>query len=83
MPGGSPDTPTTRKTYFVSESGGGWNVTKDGGLVLGTYPSKEGAAQAARIVAKANQPSQVKVQLSDGTFQTEWTYDEDSFPPQE
>lgn len=83
MPEGSGDLPTTRKTYFVSASGGGWNVTKDGGLILGSYPSKEGAAQAARIVAKSNQPSQVKVQLSDGTFQTEWTYDEDFFPPSE
>jgi hypothetical protein len=73
--------PMTRKTYFVSASGGGWNVTKDGGLILGSYQSKEAAAQAARIVAKSNQPSQVKVQLSDGTFQTEWTYDDDSLPP--
>ena len=81
VPEGSPDMPTTRKTYFVSASGGGWNVTKDGGLILGTYLNKEGAIQAARIVAKSNQPSQVKVQLSDGTFQTEWTYDDDSFPP--
>jgi uncharacterized protein DUF2188 len=80
MPEGSPDMPTTRKTYFVSASGGGWNVTKDGGLILGTYPSKEGAAQAARIVAKSNRPSQVKVQLDDGSFQTEWTYDDDPFP---
>jgi Uncharacterized protein conserved in bacteria (DUF2188) len=83
MPEGSPDTPMTRKTYFVSASEGGWNVTKDGGLILGTYPSKEGASQAARIVAKSNQPSQVKVQLSDGSFQTEWTYDEDPFPASE
>ena len=53
MPEGSPDAPVTRKTYFVSASEGGWNVTKDGGLILGKYPSKEGAAQAARIVAKS------------------------------
>jgi hypothetical protein len=80
MPEGSPDAPRTRKTYFVSASEGGWNVTKDGGLVLGTYPSKEGAVQAAKIVAKSNQPSQVKVQLDDGAFQTEWTYDDEPFP---
>jgi len=78
---GSPDMPMTRKTYFVGVSEGGWNVTKDGGLILGTYLNKEGAIQAARIVAKSNQPSQVKVQLKDGTFQTEWTYDDDPFPP--
>jgi hypothetical protein len=72
-PEGPPDRPMTRKTYFVSPSEGGWKVTKDGGLVLGTYPSKEAAVQSARIVAKSNQPSQVKVQLNDGAFQTEWT----------
>lgn len=67
---------TTRKTYYVSPLEGGWKVTKDGGLVLGTYPSKRGALQAARIVAEANRPSQVKVRLTDGALQTEWTYDE-------
>jgi len=80
IPDGERGRSVARKTYFVSPSGGGWNVTKDGGLVLGTYPSKEGAVQAARIVAKSNQPSQVKVQLDDGSFQTEWTYDDDPFP---
>jgi hypothetical protein len=67
----------TRRTYYVSPLEGGWKVTKDGGLVLGTYPSKDGAIQAARIVATSNRPSQVKVQLKDGAFQTEWTYDDD------
>lgn len=81
IPEGPRGMPVTRKTYFVSPSEGGWKVAKDGGLVLGTYPSKEGAMQAARIVAKSNQPSQVKVQLEDGAFQTEWTYDDDPFPP--
>jgi hypothetical protein len=69
----------TRKTYFVGPSESGWKVTKEGGLVLGAYLSKEGAIQAARIVAKSNQPSQVKIQLKDGSFQTEWTYDDDPF----
>jgi hypothetical protein len=70
----------TRRTYFVSPLESGWKVTKDGGLVLGTYPSKDGATQAARIVAEANRPSQVKVQLGDGGFQTEWTYDDSPSP---
>lgn len=80
IPDGQRGRPVTRKTYFVSPSEGGWKVTKDGGLVLGMYPSKEGATQTARIVAKSNRPSQVKVQLEDGTFQTEWSYDNDPFP---
>lgn len=67
----------TRKTYFVSPLEGGWKVTKDGGLVLGTYPTEDGAIQAARIAAKSNRPSQVMAQLKDGAFQTEWTYDDD------
>ena len=77
IPEGRPGRRMTRKTYFVSPFEGGWKVTKDGGLVLGTYPTEDGAIQAARIVAKSNQPSQVMVQLKDGTFQTEWTYDDD------
>jgi hypothetical protein len=43
---------------------------------LGTYPTEEGAIQAARIVAKSNQPSEVMVQFKDGAFRTAWTYDE-------
>jgi hypothetical protein len=67
----------TRKTYFVSPLQGGWKVTKEGGLVLGTYPTEDGAMQAARIVAKSNQPSEVMVQFKDGAFRTAWTYDHD------
>jgi hypothetical protein len=83
MEEGPPDRRMTRKTYFVSPLEGGWKVTKDGGLVLGTYPTEEGAIQAARIVAKSNQPSEVMVQFKDGVFRTAWTYDDDTFSPPE
>jgi hypothetical protein len=73
---GQPDRGMTRKTYFVSPLQGGWKVTKEGGLVLGTYPTEDGAIQAARIVARSNQPSEVMVQFKDGIFRTAWTFDE-------
>lgn len=70
-----------RNVYLVLTDGGNWKVTKAGGLVLSTHADKEDALAAARTVAKANQPSQVKVQKQDGTFQTEWTYGDDPYPP--
>lgn len=70
-----------RTTYYVSPSGNEWKVTLEGGHLLGTHKTKEAAIDDARRWAKANPPSQVMVQKQDGTFQVEWTYGQDPFPP--
>jgi hypothetical protein len=61
-------------------SGGNWKVTH-GGSTLDTHANKADAIASARAWAKANPPSQVLVQKQDGTWQVEWTYGDDPFPP--
>lgn len=69
-----------RNQYFVSPDGDNWKVTHKG-RVLSTHLTKDPALDAARTEAIKNQPSQVLVQKQDGTFQTEWTYGDDPYPP--
>lgn len=69
-----------RNQFFVSPNGDGWKVTH-AGSVLSRHATKDPALAAARDVALKNQPSQVLVQKQDGTFQTEWTYGDDPYPP--
>lgn len=69
-----------RRVYYVSPAGANWKVTHQG-QVLGTHANKADAIASARRWAKANPPSQVLVQRQDGTWQTEWTYGDDPYPP--
>jgi hypothetical protein len=69
-----------RNKFYVSPEGTNWKVTFEQ-QVLSRHATKETALEAARTVAHANQPSQVLVQKQDGTFQTEWTYGDDPYPP--
>jgi len=70
-----------RKVYYVSPAGGGnWKVTHQGST-LKTFADKDDAIDYGREVAKANQPSQLVIQKADGTFETEYTYGQDPYPP--
>lgn len=69
-----------RDVYHVVPDGKDWNVTH-AGQTLSKHADKDDAIESARSVAKANQPSQVVVHKQDGTFQTEYTYGHDPFPP--
>ncbi len=69
-----------RKQYFVSPDGDMWKVTHLG-TTLSRHYTKAVAIDSGRTVAKANQPSQLIVQKADGTFETEWTYGNDPYPP--
>lgn len=69
-----------RSVYRVVPSGSNWSVTQ-GNLTLATYYTKDQAIQAGRLFAQMNQPSQLVVHRSDGTFEFEWTYGNDPFPP--
>lgn len=71
-----------RTVYHVVPDGSDWRVKVEGSALSGRkFSDKDDAISYARRQAKANRPSQVVVHKSDGTIQTEWTYDEDPFPP--
>lgn len=45
------------------------------------HSTKAGAVEAGQKLAKANQPSQLVVHKMDGTFDYEYTYGDDPYPP--
>lgn len=68
--------------YHVVPDGEYWRVKVEGSPLAGRrFRLKQDAIDYARRQAKANRPSQVVVHKSDGTIQTEWTYNGDPFPP--
>ena len=69
-----------RKVYWVVPSGSLWEV-KHEGQVLSRHYTKDAAIDAGRLVAKKNAPSQLRVLKQDGTFDFEWTYEFDPYPP--
>jgi hypothetical protein len=69
-----------RKVYRVVPAGGMWQVTHEG-APLSTHDTKPPAVSAGQTVAQANQPSQLVVHRTDGTFEYEYTYGDDPFPP--
>jgi hypothetical protein len=69
-----------RKIYWVKPNGDWWVVTYDQSI-LSTHYTKSAAVDAGQKVAKENQPSQLRVMKSDGTFDYEYTYGADPYPP--
>jgi hypothetical protein len=75
-----------RARYYVSPTPTptptltGWKVTHNG-VALSTHSSKQPAIDAGVAIAKKNQPSQLKIQRSDGTIEDERTYEDDPYPP--
>jgi hypothetical protein len=69
-----------RKQYWVVPNGGDWDV-KHEGRVLSHHYLKEAAVDAGVKVAKANQPSSLKIMRGNGTIEDERTYGSDPFPP--
>ena len=70
-----------RKVYRVLPDGGSWKVTGPTGSTLSTHSTKPPAVSAGQTAAKADQPSQLVVHKADGTFEYEYTYGDDPFPP--
>ncbi|TFV62046.1 DUF2188 domain-containing protein [Geodermatophilus sp. DF01-2] len=70
-----------RKVYRVLPAGGSWKVAGPSGSALSTHYTKPPAVSAGQAAAKANQPSQLVVHKADGTFEYEYTYGDDPFPP--
>ena len=71
-----------RNIYDVSPNGELWIVKKRGSTwVSSNYVRKADAIEYGKTVAKANQPSQLVIHKADGTFETEYTYGNDPYPP--
>lgn len=71
-----------RNIYDVTTHPNGWQVKKRGNSVASAVkPTKEEAVRAGQTIAKNNQPSQLVVHKADGTFDYEYTYGDDPYPP--
>ncbi|WBB80866.1 DUF2188 domain-containing protein [Micromonospora sp. WMMD882] len=69
-----------RNEYHVVPNGSGWKV-EQGGNQIGSYDNKQSAVDAGRKVAHGNEPSQLVVHTADGKIETEYTYQDDPYPP--
>ncbi len=69
-----------RNIYRVVPDGNQWKVKKDS-VVRSTHATKQPAIDAGRVLALANQPSQLVVHRANGTIELEWTYGNDPYPP--
>ncbi|GAB3179318.1 uncharacterized protein DUF2188 [Micromonospora palomenae] len=69
-----------RNEYHVVPNDGSWKV-EQGSRSLGSYDTKHRAVEEGRKVAHANEPSQLVVHTADGKIETEYTYQNDPFPP--
>lgn len=69
-----------RKVYRVQHITDAWKVRHESNT-LSSHAVKADAVTAGQKVAKANAPSQLVVHKLDGTFDYEYTYGDDPFPP--
>jgi len=73
-----------RKVVYVSPTDkGGWSVKTQGAQrALRNFENKKDAVDFGRQVARDADLGQLKVQKRDGTFQVEYTYGKDPYPPE-
>jgi hypothetical protein len=75
--------PKRRVIYVSPNKGNGWSVKKEGARrALKNFEKKKDAIDYGRQTAKNADLGQLKIKKEDGTFQTEYTYDKDPFPPE-
>ena len=72
-----------RKVYHVTyHKGEGWLIKLEKtDTIISSHKLKDDAVDMASHIARANEPSQVKIHRQDGTFERELTYGNDPFPP--
>lgn len=71
-----------RKIYDVTTWREGWQVKRRGNISASAVEyTKDAAVKRGQEIARANQPSQLVVHKADGTFDYEYTYGDDPFPP--
>ena len=75
---------TKRKVIYVGPNeGGNWGVKGQGARrALKNFENKNDAVNFGRKIAKNADLGQLKIQKRDGTFQKEYTYGKDPFPPE-
>jgi hypothetical protein len=66
--------------YYVKPNGGLWQVAIQAGAALSQHETKDEAVEAGRQTARADQPSRLVVQDTDGTVEAEWSYQDDTLP---
>jgi hypothetical protein len=73
-----------RKVVYVSPiDKGKWSVKSEGAQrALKNFENKNDAIKFGREVAKNATLGQLKIQKQDGTFQKEYTYGSDPYPPE-
>jgi hypothetical protein len=72
------------KNLFVSPHQGDWIVHFEKESAGPVFGLKEAAIRHARSVVSGRKEGEVfsiRVQKADGTFQSEWTYGKDPYPP--
>ncbi|WP_326557849.1 DUF2188 domain-containing protein [Micromonospora sp. NBC_01796] len=70
----------SRSEYHVVPDGSRWKV-EQGSSGFGTFATKQEAVDKGRETARANQPSQLVLHTTDGKIETEYTYQDDPYPP--
>ena len=73
-----------RKVVYVSpREEGKWSVKGEGAQrALKNFENKKDAVDFGRQIAKNADLGQLKVKRRDGTFQAEYTYGKDPYPPE-
>jgi hypothetical protein len=72
-----------RTVYHVIPDEFGWKVKKEGAeKASGVFNTKDLAIEKAKELAKNAGRAQVKIHRQNGTFQTEYTYTDDPYPPE-
>lgn len=73
-----------RKVLYISPSGSQWKVHWEKEQEGFLFSTKDEAIREARLIVgrlKEGEVASIRVQKADGTFQTEWTYGNDPYPP--
>jgi len=75
--------PKRRVVYVSPNKKKGWSVKGEGAQkALKNFDNKKDAIDFGRQVAKNADLGQLKIQKMDGTFQAEYTYGQDPYPPE-
>ncbi|HUC82894.1 MAG TPA: DUF2188 domain-containing protein [Flavisolibacter sp.] len=72
------------KNLYVSPRTGDWKVHWEKETNGAVFSLKEDAIRHARSLVRERKEGEVlsiRVQRADGTFQSEWTYGKDPYPP--
>jgi hypothetical protein len=70
-----------RQVFHVQPEGPLWAIKIQAGAALSQHDTKRAAVDEGRRMARANQPSHLVIHDSDGSVESEASYEEDPIPP--